>query len=129
MGGWYQDLQKPAFNPPDWVFAPVWTTLFIAMAVAAWRVWRRGGRAGAGRELALYGLQLALNLGWSALFFGLREIGWALVEILVLFVAIAATTVLFWRRDRVAGLLFLPYLAWVAYATLLTAALWTLNGG
>lgn len=127
VGTWYQELRKPPFNPPDWIFAPVWTALFIAMGVAAWRVWR-GPRSRA-RALALsaFCLQLGLNLVWSALFFGLRRIDWALAEIVVLLLAIVATAILFWRVDRLAGLLFVPYAAWVAYATLLNAALYLLN--
>lgn len=127
VGTWYQQLRKPSFNPPDWVFAPVWTTLYIAMAVAAWRVWRERGLQGARFELSLFAAQLALNLGWSILFFGLRQIGGALVEIVLLLAAIVATAVAFRRIDGIAALLLVPYVAWVAFATLLTAALWRLN--
>ena len=127
VGTWYQELQKPPFNPPDWVFAPVWTALFLAMGIAAWRVWR--GRPSTARALALaaFCLQLGLNLVWSLLFFGLRRIDWALVEIVILLLAIVATAILFWRVDRPAGLLFVPYAAWVAYAVLLNTALYLLN--
>jgi tryptophan-rich sensory protein len=124
---WYQVLQKPPFNPPDWVFAPVWTALYVMMAIAGWRVWRCG-RSEAGRlALAVFAVQLGLNLIWSFLFFGLREIGPALVEIVVLLLAIIANTVLFWRIDRLAGMLFVPYALWVTYATALNASLWLLN--
>ncbi|MGE0652082.1 MAG: TspO/MBR family protein, partial [Alphaproteobacteria bacterium] len=119
VGTWYQDLAKPAFNPPDWVFAPVWTTLFVLMSVAAWRVWRQGGFAHRRLEMAAYFGQLALNLLWSVLFFGARAPGWAFLEILVLLSAIAVTAVLFGRRNRLAGWLFLPYGAWVAFAAVL----------
>jgi tryptophan-rich sensory protein len=126
VGTWYQALEKPVFNPPDWVFAPVWTTLYVLIAIAGWRVWR--ARAAAGRRaLMVFAVQLALNLAWSFLFFGLQRIDLALVEIVILLFAILANTVVFWRIDRVAGALFVPYLLWVAYATLLTAALWRLN--
>jgi benzodiazapine receptor len=125
---WYPTLAKPAFNPPNWVFGPVWTTLYLLMAIAAWRVWRSGA-AGTRLALGAWLLQLALNLCWSALFFGLRAIGAALAEILVLLAAIALTAVLFWRIDRAAGALFVPYLAWVGFATMLNAALWRLNPG
>ena len=127
VGTWYAGLAKPAFNPPDWMFAPVWTTLFVMMAFAAWRVWRARGLAGARGALGAWLLQLALNLGWSLLFFGARMIGAALVEVVVLLAAILATLALFWRIDRVAGALLVPYAAWVAFATLLNAALWRLN--
>lgn len=127
VGTWYQALAKPSFNPPDAVFAPVWTALYIMMAVAVWRVWRRHGLKPARGAMALFALQLALNVAWSVLFFGLRLIGPALAEIVVLWLAIVATAIAFWRHDRLAGLLLLPYAAWVAFATLLNAALWHLN--
>lgn len=125
VGGWYQTLAKPAFNPPDWVFPPVWTTLFVCIAVAGWRAWRLPGPRFP--AFAVYGLQLGLNLGWSVLFFGLQSPGLALAEIVPLLAAIAANMVLFWRIDRLAGLLMAPYLIWVAYATALNAAIWLLN--
>jgi len=127
VGTWYQSLAKPPFNPPDWIFAPVWTVLFFMMAIAGWRVWRRDGLRKSRLALMLFACQLVLNLAWSILFFGFRSIGAALVEILVLLLAILATTVMFWQRDRVAGMLFVPYAGWVAFATALNAALWQLN--
>lgn len=127
VDGWYQQLAKPSFNPPDWVFAPVWTTLFILMAIAGWRVWRSRANAARNVALALFGVQLALNLSWSFVFFGLKRIDLALIDIVVLLVAIAANAVLFWRIDRPSGLLFLPYAAWVGFAAVLNAALWQLN--
>lgn len=127
VGTWYQALTKPAFNPPDWIFAPVWTALYFMMALAGWRVWRRGGLRKAQWALTLFGLQLALNLAWSVIFFGLRSIGAALAEIVVLLLAILATTAVFWRHDRIAGMLFVPYAAWVVFAVVLNAALWRLN--
>lgn len=127
VGNWYRTLAKPPFNPPDWVFAPVWTVLFFMMAVAGWRVWRRDGRRWTRLPLALYALQLALNLVWSIAFFGMRSIGGALVDIVALLLAILATTAVFWRRDRVAGMLFIPYATWVAFAAVLNAAIWRLN--
>jgi len=122
---WYAALNHPGFTPPNWLFAPVWTTLYIAMAFAAWRVWKKTGLRSP--EMVAFGLQLALNFAWSVLFFGLHQIGAALIEIALLDVAIAATLVLFFRRDRWAGLLFLPYLAWTLFATTLTHAFWKLN--
>lgn len=127
VGTWYQTLERTVLSPPDWVFAPVWTTLYLFMAIAGWRIWRLESSQLRRQALTLYGSQLALNLIWSFIFFGLQEIGWSLVEILVLLLAILATMVLFWRLDRPAGLLFLPYAAWVSYATILTATLWWLN--
>jgi len=127
VGSWYAGLVKPSFNPPDWVFGPVWTALYLMIAVAGWRVWRRRGQPGARVALTAWGVQLALNLGWSLVFFGARLIGAALVEIVVLLAAIVVTAVLSWRIDRVAGGLLVPYIAWVGFATLLNASLWRLN--
>ena len=113
---WYPSLDKPAFTPPDWLFAPVWTTLYLMMAVAAWRIWSHGDRREVNVALACFGVQLTLNLLWTVLFFGLRSPGAALMEIVVLLLAIAVTAATFFRVDRVAGLLFVPYLAWTAFA-------------
>lgn len=127
VGTWYQTLIKPPFNPPDWVFAPVWSVLYVLIAVAGWRVWRKAGVGAAKRALAVYGLQLALNLGWSVLFFGVQQVGWALVEIFFLVGAITATWWLFRSIDKVAALLFVPYGLWVAFATALNASIFILN--
>lgn len=130
IGTWYAGLAKPAFTPPNWVFAPAWTTLYVAMAVAAWLAFRAGAGAGArhaGTPRRLFWVQLALNLAWSCVFFGARDPGWAFATILLLDLAVAATTIGFWRLDRRAGLLFLPYCAWLAYATALNLATWRLN--
>lgn len=124
---WYAALQKPVIAPPNWVFAPVWTTLYILMGVAAARVWKITGLKSV--EISAYLVQLFLNFCWSAIFFGLHQIGAALAEIIVLDAAILATLILFWRRDRIAGLLLLPYLAWTLFATVLTFAFWQLNAG
>jgi tryptophan-rich sensory protein len=124
--GWYAQLAKPSFTPPNWVFGPVWTTLYILMAIAAWLVWRDRAPART-RALAAWGVQLALNLAWSLLFFGSHRIGLALAEIVLLLLAIAATIALFAPLSRVAAMLLVPYLAWVAYATALNFAVWRLN--
>lgn len=123
---WYPYLHKPSFSPPDWLFGPVWTALYIAMAVAAWLVWRKDG-PGARPAMLLWAVQLVLNAIWTPIFFGLHEIGWALVDIAVLWAAIAATTILFWRVSRPAAMLMLPYLAWVTFAAVLNHALWRMN--
>ncbi len=123
---WYAGLNHPSYAPPNWVFAPVWTTLYVLMAVAAWRVWRKTGMNS--NPLIAYAVQLVLNFAWSGIFFALHQIGWALVEILTLDLAILVTTILFFRRDRLAGLLFLPYLAWSLFASFLTCGFWQLNG-
>jgi translocator protein len=124
---WYAQLDKPAFTPPSWVFGPAWTLLYILMAVAAWRVWWLAGFGGARGALTLFFLQLALNAGWSVVFFGLRAPGWALLEIALLWIAIVATTWAFFRHSRLAGALMVPYIAWVTFAAALNAAIWQLN--
>ncbi len=125
--GWYAGLVKPAWNPPNWVFGPVWTVLYCCMAVAAWLVWRQGGFASARRPLTWFYIQLALNGFWSWIFFGMESPGWAFAELVLLWTAITATTVEFWRRSFVAGMLFVPYLAWATFAGALNFALWRLN--
>ncbi len=124
---WYPTLVKPAWNPPAWVFSPVWTLLFILMSVAAWRVWRRRDQAGAGAALRLFFVQLGLNALWSVLFFGLRRPDLALAEIVVLWLCLAQLQRAFSRVDRVAGWLWAPYLAWVTFASGLNAAIVVLN--
>lgn len=125
IGGWYQGIEKPSWNPPNWIFGPVWTTLYVMMAVAAWRIWKKQGWNN--RGLALFGLQLVLNLAWSWIFFRLHQPGWAAVEIVLLWLAIAATIRVFLRHDSIAGWLLAPYLAWVSFATALNVTIWRLN--
>jgi tryptophan-rich sensory protein len=124
-GPWYEGLQKPPLNPPNWVFGPVWSILYLAIAVAGWLVWR-AGPASAG-PLVLWGGQLVLNALWSLLFFGLQRPGLALVEILLLLVLLIATTVSFFGVRASAGFLLVPYVAWVSFAAYLNAGLWHLN--
>lgn len=126
-GEWYARLAKPSWTPPSWLFGPVWTLLYVLMAVAAWLVWKDRGFAGARVALVLYGVQLALNAAWSWLFFGLQRPGLAFAEILVLWIAILATLIAFWRHRALAGALLVPYLAWVSFATALNLAIWRLN--
>jgi translocator protein len=121
---WFAVLAKPSFNPPNWIFAPVWTLLYILMAIAAWRVYRV---VGIDSSIVLWIVQLILNAAWSPLFFGAHRISFALADIVVLLAFIVATTILFFRRDRVAGSLMVPYVAWVAFATLLNFTIWQLN--
>lgn len=125
---WFATLIKPSFNPPGWVFAPVWTLLYIMIAVSGWRIWRRRAETNTGVAFFVYALQLTLNLGWSLLFFGIQRIDLATIEILILLTAILLNLYLFLRIDRVAGLLLVPYLLWVGFATLLTIRIWQLNG-
>ncbi len=124
---WYAALAKPSFNPPNAVFGPVWTVLYVMMAIAAWRVWRKADRETARGPLALFALQLALNLGWSVAFFGLERIGPAVAVILMLELAVVATALAFRPIDRIAAWLLVPYVAWVGFATILNIAIWRLN--
>jgi len=127
-GAWHAALVKPAWNPPSWLFAPVWILLYALMGVAAWLVWRSAEAPGRRAALGLFLVQLALNGAWSWIFFGRHAIGGALVEIALLWLAILATLLAFRRVSRPAAWLLVPYLAWVAFATALTFAIWTLNG-
>jgi translocator protein len=124
---WYAELAKPFFTPPDHVFGPIWTVLYVLMAIAAWRVWRAADRDTRRGPLTLFALQLALTLGWTVVFFGLQKIGAAVATIFVLDVGVVVTTLAFRPIDRWAGLLMVPYLAWVIFATVLTIAIWRLN--
>lgn len=126
---WYVDLAKPAFNPPAWVFGPVWTALYVLMAVAAWLVFRERSEKAVVLPLVAFGIQLALNAAWSFLFFGLKRPDLAFAEILGLLAAIAVTAILFRRVSGLAAALLLPYLAWVSFATALNFAIWRLNRG
>lgn len=127
-GTWYAGLAKPAWTPPGWVFAPVWTMLYLLMAVAAWLVTLNGEWRQRRLPLALFILQLAVNAAWSWLFFGLQRPDWALLNILVLWGLVSVTVVLFFNTRRVAGILLLPYWGWLTLAAALNAAIWRLNG-
>jgi tryptophan-rich sensory protein len=124
---WYRMLEKPSWNPPSWVFGPVWTTLYAAMGIAAWRVWRQGGWGRHPGALTAFVVQLLLNFAWSFIFFGAQQVGWALVEIVCLWAAIVGTIWLFRDVDRPAAWLLVPYLAWVTFATALNAAIYRLQ--
>jgi tryptophan-rich sensory protein len=125
---WYAGLAKPSFNPPEWLFGPAWTVLYLMMAVAAWLVWKQGlGVPGVKLALIVFLAQLVLNSLWSILFFGLRSPLAGLVEIIVLWLAILATIFLFFRVSVPAGVLLFPYIAWVTFAAILNAAILRLN--
>jgi len=126
-GEWYAALAKPSWNPPSFVFAPVWSTLYVLMGLAAWLVWRRTGFFGAGVALGLFLFQLFLNALWSYLFFGLHRPDFAFIDIVALWLVILVNTFEFWRVSTPAGLLMLPYLAWVSFASVLNLQLWRLN--
>ena len=126
-GTFYQQLLRPSWAPPGWLFGPVWSVLYLCMGVAAWLAWRERGLRGMGGAAVLFFAQLAVNALWSWLFFGWRQGGVAFAEVLVLLALIAATLVAFWRIRPLAGALLLPYLAWVAFASALNLATWRLN--
>lgn len=122
---WYATLDKPSWNPPNWLFGPVWTLLYIMMGIAAWLVWKTKDRIGP--AMVLFGVQLVFNLAWSLIFFGLRSPGWALIEVVFLWGSVLLTMLAFFGRQTVAGWLFVPYLAWVSFAAVLNFAIWSLN--
>lgn len=126
-GDWYERLKKPTWRPPNRVFAPVWTVLYVMIAVSGWLVWREVGFAGAALPLAVYAIQLVLNAAWTPLFFGLHRPDLGFVAIVLLWLSIVATIVLFTPIHAGAALLLLPYLGWVTFATALNFAVWRLN--
>lgn len=123
-GPWYASLKKPSWSPPSWLFAPVWITLYVLMGIASWRVWVRGRPDDA---MLLYGLQLVLNFAWSFIFFKAHSLRWSLINIASLLSVLAATVSAFYRVDHTAAYLMAPYLAWVAFATALNAAIYFEN--
>jgi tryptophan-rich sensory protein len=128
---WFPTLVKPSFNPPNWIFAPVWSMLYIMMGIAAGLVWNRlelsNDKELVKKSLLFFAVQLGLNALWSVLFFGLRNPMLALIEIVLLWLMIYETYIKFGKIDKIAGYLFLPYLAWVSFATVLNASIWWLN--
>jgi len=125
---WYAGLVKPSFNPPSWLFGPVWTLLFILMGVALYIIWQNTKRKKS-RDVAIiaFGVQLVLNILWSILFFGMHSPGYAFIEIFVLWIAILVNIILFFRLNKTAGLLLLPYILWVSFASVLNGAIYFLN--
>ncbi len=126
--GWYSALTKPALNPPEWVFGPVWTLLYILMGISLYLIWSRGwDKKQVRTAIAVFAIQLGLNAAWSIIFFGLQSPAWALAEIAVLWIAIVATIVLFYKISRPAAYLLIPYIAWVSFAAYLNYTIWLLN--
>ena len=128
-GSFYAQIVRPGWAPPASVFGPVWTVLYAMMGVAAWLVWREGGLRARRQALTLFVLQLAVNALWSWLFFAWHQGALALVDIVLLWILIIATIVVFWRTRRLAGALLVPYLVWVSFATALNYSIWQLNPG
>ena len=127
VDGWFAGVNKPSWNPPNWIFGPVWSTLYLMMSIAAWLVWKNAGIQNAKIALGWFVFQLLLNVLWSVLFFGLQQPGWAAIEIVALWLSIVITMVLFFRHSRVAVGLLIPYLLWVTFATYLNYSIWILN--
>lgn len=127
IDSWYLFLEKPFFNPPNWVFGPAWTILYVLMGTAFFLVWQKKGRLFWQKEEILYLIQLVLNFFWSLIFFALQSPFWALLEIIVLWICILLTLIFFWKIDKKAGMLLIPYLAWVSFATALNTAIVLLN--
>jgi tryptophan-rich sensory protein len=128
-GEFYLHLVRPSWAPPGWLFGPVWSVLYALMGVAAWLVWRARGFVGARNALLVFVVQLAANALWTWLFFVWHQGGLAFAEILLLLALILASVVLFWRVNKVAAVLLLPYLLWVSFASALTLSAWRLNPG
>ena len=124
---WYPALAKPAWNPPDWIFGPVWTVLYLMMAIAVWMIWRQVGLERGKKPLLIFAVQLVLNTFWSVLFFGMRQPGWAFAEIIVLWLAIGLTIALFAKHSKLAAILMIPYWLWVSFAAVLNYTIWSMN--
>jgi benzodiazapine receptor len=125
---WYATIQKPSFNPPNWVFGPVWTALYILMGLSAYLVWMKGwGRKDVRSALAVFGLQLVLNVLWSVIFFGAKQLFYSFVEIAFLWLSIVLTILLFYKISKNAALLLVPYLLWVSFAAFLNYSVWQMN--
>jgi benzodiazapine receptor len=124
---WYATLSRPSFNPPNWLFGPVWTTLYIIMGISLYLVWSQPESKERNMALAVFAVQLALNFGWSFIFFYFRQLGFALIEIVILWFGIAAMMILFYKLRPLAAYINIPYLLWVSFATVLNAAYYRLN--
>jgi len=124
---WYASLTRPSYAPPNWVFGPVWTVLYLMIAISGWLVWRSPEPTSKRAAMTAFGIQLLLNAAWSALFFGMHQPAWSLVEICFLWLAILATILIFRRHSSTASLLLIPYLVWVSFATVLNYGFWSLN--
>lgn len=128
IAGWYTDIVKPALNPPAWIFAPVWTTLFALMGISAFLIWKNGlKRQDVRIALGIFLTQLVLNTLWSIIFFGLRSPGGALIEIAFLWLAIVATIIAFAKISKPAAWILVPYILWVSFAAYLNYSIWILN--
>lgn len=124
-GPWYASLAKPWWTPPNWLFPPAWTVLYILIAIAGYRVF---AEQGLGPAVVVWGIGLVFNAAWSYIMFGQHQIGWAVLDLIAMWLSIVAFIVVAWPVDRTAALMFLPYLTWVTYAGALNIEIWRLNG-
>lgn len=128
IGTWYATLQKPSFQPPNWLFGPVWTLLYTLMAISFYLIWKQPPSELRRKAIAIFVIQFVLNFCWSIIFFNRHQVGWALVEIGVMWICILLTILRFSKLSSTAAWLLVPYILWVSFATLLNAAIWKLNG-
>lgn len=126
-GAWYLEIAKPEWNPPGWIFGPVWTMLYLSMAVAAWLVWQQREKIEIKIPLIIYSIHLILNALWSWIFFGIHNLPLSVIEILLLWASIVGTIILFYKIRKLAGLILIPYLLWVSFASYLNYTIWVLN--
>ncbi len=126
-GEWFRNLQKPSFQPPNWIFGPVWTTLYILMGISLWKVWKKPNSRERNIAITIFFAQLLFNFLWSVLFFNWHAIGMALIDILILWILILATIFSFAKHSKVAAWLLVPYISWVSFATILTYTIWKMN--
>ena len=124
---WYATLNKPSFNPPNWLFGPVWTTLYVLMGISVYLIWKQPVSTERNKALQLFIIQFILNFCWSFIFFGLHATGWALMEMIALWILILLSILHFAKHSKTAAWLLVPYIAWVSFALLLNAAIWRLN--
>ena len=124
---WYFELNKPSWTPPGWLFGPVWTVLYILMAVSAWLIWKTDGKVFGKLSIKIYLAKMMINGLWSFIFFGLHEIGWALADIILLLILLIFVIILFYKENKTAGILLIPYLLWVGFASILNLNIWLLN--
>lgn len=127
VNGWYAEVIKPSWNPPNWIFGPVWSTLYLMMGVSAWLVWKDSQNKNPNLALGWFAFHLLLNVFWSVIFFGLQQPGWAAIEIVALWISIVVSILLFYRYSKLAAALLVPYLLWVTFAMFLNYTIWSLN--
>jgi translocator protein len=124
---WYATLNKPVFNPPNWIFGPVWTALYVLMGISLFMIWKSPAGDSRNFALAIFGIQLVLNFAWTFIFFYFKQTGWAFFEIILVWLSVLAMIIIFYRISKPAALMQIPYLLWVSFATILNGSIWNLN--